>query len=92
LPDTAPDWWYCYGWDGAGVPAGRRVFSFPREIAPELRWHPDRFVKPGADSLVFVARKAAACVGPTSATYRSPREIELACPGCTCMTCCIRET
>ena len=37
--------------------AGRRVVSFPREIAPELRWHLDRFVEPGADSLVFVGPK-----------------------------------
>jgi len=37
--------------------AGRRVVSFPREIAPELRWHLDRFVEPGGDSLVFVGPK-----------------------------------
>ena len=37
--------------------SGRRVVSFPREIAPELRWHLDRFVEPGADSLVFVGPK-----------------------------------
>jgi integrase len=37
--------------------AGRRVVSFPREIAPELRWHLDRFVEPGEDSLVFVGPK-----------------------------------
>jgi integrase len=37
--------------------AGRRVVSFAREIAPELRWHLERFVEPGADSLVFVGPK-----------------------------------
>lgn len=37
--------------------AGRRVVSFPREIAPELRWHLERFVEPGGDSLVFVGPK-----------------------------------
>ena len=37
--------------------AGRRVVSFPREIAPELRWHLERFVEPGDDSLVFVGPK-----------------------------------
>jgi integrase len=37
--------------------AGRRVVSFPREIAPELRWHLDRIVEPGRDSLVFVGPK-----------------------------------
>ena len=36
---------------------GRRVVSFPREIAPELRRHLERFVEPGADSLVFVGPK-----------------------------------
>lgn len=37
--------------------AGRRVVSFPREIAPELRWHLERFVDLGADSRVFVGPK-----------------------------------
>lgn len=37
--------------------AGRRAVSFPREIAPELRWHLERFVEPGGDSLVFVGPK-----------------------------------
>ena len=37
--------------------AGRRVVSFPREIEPELRWHLERFVEPGSDSLVFVGPK-----------------------------------
>jgi integrase len=37
--------------------AGRRVVSFPREIAPELRWHLERFVDPEADTLVFVGPK-----------------------------------
>jgi integrase len=37
--------------------SGRRVVSFPREIAPELRWHLERFVEPGPDSLVFVGPK-----------------------------------
>lgn len=41
-----------------GIPAsGRRVIAFPREIAPELRWHVERFVKPGSDSLVFFGPK-----------------------------------
>ncbi len=37
--------------------AGRRLVSFPREIAPEVRWHLDRFVAPAGDSLVFVGPK-----------------------------------
>jgi len=37
--------------------AGRRVVSFPREIAPELRWHLERFVGQEPDSLVFVGPK-----------------------------------
>jgi integrase len=37
--------------------AGRRVVSFPREIAPELRWHLERFVGHEPDSLVFVGPK-----------------------------------
>jgi integrase len=38
-------------------PTGRRVVSFPREIAPELRWHLERFVELGGDSLVFAGPK-----------------------------------
>jgi integrase len=34
--------------------AGRRVVAFPSEIAPELRWHLERFVGPGRDAPVFV--------------------------------------
>jgi integrase len=37
--------------------AGRRVVAFPREIAPELRWHLERFVEPGPSSRVFVGPK-----------------------------------
>jgi integrase len=37
--------------------AGRRVVSFPREIAPELRWHLERFVDSEPDSQVFVGPK-----------------------------------
>ena len=37
--------------------AGRRVVAFPREIAPELRWHLERFVEPGPDSRVFTGPK-----------------------------------
>jgi integrase len=37
--------------------AGRRVVSFPREIAPELGWHLDRFVDSPSDSLVFIGPK-----------------------------------
>jgi integrase len=33
--------------------AGRRVVAFPRDIAPELRWHLERFVAPAPDSRVF---------------------------------------
>ena len=33
------------------------MVSFPREIAPELRWHLDRFVGQEPDSLVFVGPK-----------------------------------
>lgn len=33
------------------------MISFPREIAPELRWHLDRFVDSPSDSLVFIGPK-----------------------------------
>jgi Phage integrase family len=32
--------------------AGRRRVAFPKEIAPELRWHLERFAQPGDDGLV----------------------------------------
>jgi hypothetical protein len=32
---------------------GRRRVAFPKEIAPELRWHLERFAQPGDDGLVF---------------------------------------
>jgi integrase len=41
-------------------PAGRRTVSFPGELAPELRWHLDRFAEPGEHGLVFVGQKGAA--------------------------------
>ena len=34
--------------------ARRRRVAFPREIAHELRWHPERFAQPGKDGLVFI--------------------------------------
>jgi integrase len=34
--------------------AGRRVVAFPHEIAPELRWHLERFVAPGPDCRIFI--------------------------------------
>ena len=34
--------------------AGRRTVSFPKEVAPELRWHLATFAEPGPDGLVFV--------------------------------------
>jgi hypothetical protein len=37
--------------------AGRRMVAFPREIAPEFRWHLERFVEPGPDSRVFTGPK-----------------------------------
>jgi len=37
--------------------AGRRVVSFPREVAPEVRWHLDQFVGLADDCLVFVGPK-----------------------------------
>jgi integrase len=37
--------------------AGRRRVSFPREIAPELRWHLERFAQVGTSGLVFVGPK-----------------------------------
>jgi integrase len=40
--------------------AGRRTVSFPGELAPELRWHLDRFAEPGEHGLVFVGPKGAA--------------------------------
>jgi integrase len=37
--------------------AGRRTVSFPKEVAPELRWHLATFAEPGPDGLVFVGPK-----------------------------------
>jgi len=37
--------------------AGRRRVAFPKEIAPELRWHLERFAQPGDDGLVFIGPK-----------------------------------
>ena len=39
--------------------AGRRTVAFPAELAPELRWHLDRFAEPGERGLVFVGPKGA---------------------------------
>lgn len=40
--------------------AGRRRVAFPKEIAPELRWHLERFAQPGGDALSSSARRAQA--------------------------------
>ena len=37
--------------------AGRRVVAFPAEIAPEIRWHLERFAEPGHRGFVFVGPK-----------------------------------
>jgi integrase len=37
--------------------AGRRRVAFPKEIAPELRWHLDRFAQPGSNGPVFIGPK-----------------------------------
>jgi hypothetical protein len=37
--------------------AGRRRVAFPKEIAPELRWHLERFAQPGEGGLVFIGPK-----------------------------------
>jgi integrase len=37
--------------------AGRRRVAFPKEIAPELHWHLERFAQPGDDGLVFIGPK-----------------------------------
>jgi integrase len=34
--------------------AGKRTVAFPKEIAPEIRWHLDRFGQLGAKGLVFM--------------------------------------
>ena len=34
--------------------AGRRIVAFPAEIAPEIRWHLERFAEPGPRGFVFV--------------------------------------
>jgi hypothetical protein len=33
--------------------------AFAKEIAPELRWHLERFAQPGDDGLVFIGPKSA---------------------------------
>jgi integrase len=37
--------------------AGKRTVAFPAEIAPEIRWHLDRFAEPGERGFVFVGPK-----------------------------------
>jgi integrase len=37
--------------------AGKRTVAFPAEIAPEIRWHLDRFAEPGERGYVFVGPK-----------------------------------
>lgn len=37
--------------------AGRRRVAFPKEIAPELRWHLECFAQAGDDGLVFIGPK-----------------------------------
>jgi integrase len=37
--------------------AGKRTVSFPEEIAPEIRWHLERFAEPGERGFVFVGPK-----------------------------------
>ena len=37
--------------------AGRRIVAFPAEIAPEIRWHLERFAEPGKRGFVFVGPK-----------------------------------
>lgn len=39
--------------------AGRRTVAFPADLAPELRWHLERFAEPGERGLVFVGPKGA---------------------------------
>ena len=37
--------------------AGKRIVSFPAEIAPRIRWHLERFAEPGERGFVFVGPK-----------------------------------
>jgi integrase len=37
--------------------AGKRIVSFPAEIAPEIRWHLERFAEPGERGFVFIGAK-----------------------------------
>jgi integrase len=39
--------------------AGRRTVAFPADLVPELRWHLERFARPGNRGLVFVGPKGA---------------------------------
>jgi hypothetical protein len=39
--------------------AGKRAVSFPAEIAPEIRWHLERFAEPGERGFVFVGPEGA---------------------------------
>jgi integrase len=38
--------------------AGKRTVAFPAEIAPEIRWHLERFAQPGERGFVFIGPKA----------------------------------
>jgi hypothetical protein len=37
--------------------AGKRTVAFPAEIAPEIRWHLERFAEPGDRGFVFIGPK-----------------------------------
>ena len=72
--------------------AGRRLVSFPREIAPELCWHLDRFAPLRETASFSSAARAVVCGGRISGASGSRRVMRLACPVCTCTTFALRAT
>jgi integrase len=47
----------CPGCGDVGWTTGKRTVSFPAEIAPEIRWHLERFAEPGERGFVFLGPK-----------------------------------
>ena len=72
--------------------AGIRSVSFPRDIAPGLAGHLERFAAPAPAASSSSARKAAACDGRTSASSGTGHAMRSACPDSTFTTCGIPAT
>ncbi len=70
--------------------AGKRTVAFPAEIAPEIRWHLERFAEPGERGFVFTGPRAASYAARTSTGPSGPRHARRrACQNFIFTTCAI---